>query len=462
VAFADLTLDQDGAVRRFEVAAQVNLPADMRTGAPRFALGALVAAWAAGSDVSGRTWQIGGRTLATDQVGTISYAGPPGTIPRISLSRVLAPDAEHDPAVQALRGKAVIIGGDFQGMNDVHSTPYSGRLLTGAGGLMGGVEIQANIVETLLSGRRTEEIPAWLRGLLSSVFIGLATWAYRGRSPWTGLLELAGACALSLLVGFAAFQQCWLVPAASLQAGLMAAYALTFGERLTSEEREKARVKTMFKGYVSDSVVDMLLNSGRKPDLRGELIRITVLFSDMRQFTTISEKLTAHETVELLNMYYAKAVAVIREEGGTIDKFMGDAVMAEFGVPYPFPDHAHRALRAAVRLRDTAREFAVWMRARFPDPDIPPFAIGVGVHTGDAVVGNVGSEMRMEYTAIGDTVNVASRLEGETKQLDCVIAASVEVLRAAGGNVETGTHQTITVKGRLEPLEVYEVIDVRS
>ena len=191
-------------------------------------------------------------------------------------------------------------------------------------------------------------------------------------------------------------------------------------------------------------------------------MRISVLFSDMRQFTTISEKLTAHETVELLNTYYAKAVAVIRDEGGTIDKFMGDAVMAEFGVPYPFPDHAHRALRAAVRLRDVAREFAVWMRTRFPDRDIPSFAIGVGIHTGDAVVGNIGSEMRMEYTAIGDTVNVASRLESETKHLNCVIAASVEVLRAAGGCVETGIHDTIRVKGRLEPLEVYEIIDVRS
>jgi adenylate cyclase len=267
---------------------------------------------------------------------------------------------------------------------------------------------------------------------------------------------------VSLLVGAAAFQRLRLVPIASLQLGLAAAYLLAYSGRLTSEEREKTRVKKMFQGYVSDSVVDMLLNSDRKLDLQGESAHITVLFSDIRSFTTISEKLTAHETVEFLNAYYGRIVAVIQEEGGRIDKFIGDAVMAEFGVPYPFPDHARRALRAAIRIRDVAQEFATWMRTRFPDRDIPPFAVGVGIHTGDAIVGNVGSAARMEYTAVGDTVNVASRLEGETKNLHCIIAASADVVRAAGDNVETGIRDTIKVKGRLEPVEVYEIIDVRE
>jgi adenylate cyclase len=375
---------------------------------------------------------------------------------------VLAADAGRDPAVQALRGKAVIIGGDFQGMNDVHTTPYSGRLLTGAGGLMAGVEIQANIVETLLSGLATEEVPTSFRWLLFLALITATARAYRRLSPWTGLIALAIAIGLSLVISFAAFQHLLLLPAASLQVGLMAAYLLAYSERLTTEQRERARVKKMFQGYVSDDVVDMLLSSERKLDLQGEATHITVLFSDIRNFTTISEKLTAHETVEFLNAYFTKIVAVIREEGGRVDKFIGDAVMAEFGVPYPFPDHAYRALRAAVRMRDVAREFAEWMHTRFPGRDLPSFAVGVGIHTGDAVVGNVGSEMRMEYTAIGDTVNVASRLEGKTKELNCVIAASGEAVRAAGANAETGIHDTIKVKGRLEPVEVYEIIDVRS
>jgi adenylate cyclase len=264
------------------------------------------------------------------------------------------------------------------------------------------------------------------------------------------------------MISFIAFERLRLVPAAGLQLGLVAAYLLSYSERLTSEQREKARVKKMFQGYVSDDVVDMLLSSDKKLDLEGESKNITVFFSDIRNFTTISEKLTAHETVEFLNAYFARVVTIIREEGGRIDKFIGDAVMAEFGVPYPFSDHAYRALRAAVRVRAAAIDFAGWMRGRFPDRQIPPFAIGVGVHSGSAVVGNIGSAIRMEYTAIGDTVNVASRLEGKTKDLDCVIAASAEVVRAAGDRVETGINGTITVKGRLEPIEIYEIIDVRS
>lgn len=461
VGFADLVTDSDGGVRAFEVVPAVKLPPELAEGAPRLALASLLAARAGHLDKAAASWDVGGRTLETTEPHIISYAGPSGTVPRVSLSRVLADDALQDPSVQALRGKVVIIGGDYQGMNDVHTTPYSGRLITGGDGLMAGVEIQANIVETVLSGRDTREAPAWLRYLLLFAFIGFTTHAYHRRSPWTGLAELGLGLVVTLVICFAAFQRFWLVPAATLQLGLMSAYLLAFSERLTSEERDKARVKTMFKGYVSDSVVDMLLSSERRLDLEGQSMHITVLFSDIRQFTTISEKLTPRETVEFLNAYYARVVAVILEEGGRIDKFIGDAVMAEFGVPYPFPDHAHRALSAAVKIRRVAGEFQEWMRNRFPDRDIPEFHVGVGIHTGDAVVGNVGSEARMEYTAVGDTVNVASRLESETKYLNCVIAASAQVVLEAGGEIETGIHDTVRVKGRLEPVEVYEIIDVR-
>jgi adenylate cyclase len=462
IAFADLLTDEDGGVRRFVVSPSANLPAELRAGAPRFTLGALLAARAASVDPAAPSWRIAGRVTPMDEASTISFAGPPGTIPRVSLSRILAPDAAHDPSVQGLRGKVVIVGADFQGMNDVHATPYSGRLFAASRGLMAGAEIQANVVETLMSGRGTNEISEVQRWLLLCALIALTTWVYGGRSPWTGLIVLAGACALTLAISFAGFERLRLVPAAELQLGLVTAYLLAYSERLTSEQREKARVKKMFQGYVSDDVVDMLLSSEKKLDLHGESTHITVLFSDIRDFTTLSEKLSAHETVEFLNAYFTKVVAIIVEEGGRIDKFIGDAVMAEFGVPYMFPDHAYRALRAAVRMRAVAGEFAVWMRERFPDRDIPPFAIGIGVHTGNAVVGNVGSQTRMEYTAIGDTVNVASRLEGKTKDLKCVIAASAQVVREAGDKVQTGTRDRISVKGRLEQVEVYEIIDVRS
>lgn len=461
VGFADLVTDQDGGVRRYEIAPRIDLPRELAVGAPRLTLGALLAVRAAGLSALETEWSLGGRRVLPGHAGRISYAGPPGTMPRIPFSRVLAEGAASDPAIRALRDKVVIVGGEFRGMNDVHFTPYSSRLADKGGGLMSGPEIQANIAETLLSGKATQPAPDWLRWLLLTLLAGTTAWAYQRMSPWSGLVVLAGVAALTLALAFLAFQVFWLLPAAYLQSGLLVAYVMTFGARLTREERDKARIRTMFEGYVSDSVVHMLLSSERRIDLGGESMSITVLFSDIRNFTTITEKLTAHETVEFLNAYFERVINVIREEGGRVDKFIGDAVMAEFGVPYPFPDHALQALRAAARMSRVAEEFRDWMRGRFSGRGIPEFAIGIGIHTGDAVVGNIGSATRMEFTAIGDTVNIASRLEGETKTLKCVIVASADTVRAAGDRVETGRHDTLKVKGRLEPVEVYEIVNIR-
>jgi hypothetical protein len=182
-----------------------------------------------------------------------------------------------------------------------------------------------------------------------------------------GLSVLVGAAVVALLVAFVAFRQFRQVPVAYLQFGLLAVYVMVFGARLTREEREKARVKKMFKGYVSDNVVDMLLSSDRRLDLQGQSMHVTVLFSDIRKFTTISEKLTARETVEFLNAYFAKAIAVVLEEGGRIDKFIGDAVMVEFGVPILRTTPS--GLRAAV-VCVRPQGFRGWMRA-ISDRDLP-------------------------------------------------------------------------------------------
>jgi adenylate cyclase len=215
---------------------------------------------------------------------------------------------------------------------------------------------------------------------------------------------------------------------------------------------------------MSDEVVQMLLASEKKLEVGGQSMNITVLFSDIRSFTTITEQLTATETVEFLNVYFERVIKVIKAEGGRIDKFIGDAVMAEFGAPFPFEDHAMRALRAAASMRAVAEDFKSWMRNRFPDKKLPEFGVGIGIHSGNTVVGNLGSiELkRWEYTAIGDTVNVASRLEGETKTLSCVIVASAETVRLAGDKVVTGRHDELKVKGRVEPVEVYEIVEIKA
>ena len=465
VGLADLETDQDGAIRRFAIAPAVNLPKEIATGAPALAFAALLAARATGQDPATQEWRIGGYAYSGASRHNISYAGPQGTLPRLSFYKLLDKNALSDPAVQALRGKVVIIGGDYLGMNDMHSSPYSsslaGRAGTSVAG-MPGVEIQGNIVETLLSGNLTEPTPHAVRGLIEALVLLLAIAVCLRTTPWIGLAAVVAGCLLSLGIGYVSFQRFLLFPAAQLQLGLLSGFFMVLGSRLTREEREKARIRNMFEGYVSDDVVRMLLTSGQRPDLNGQSMQITVLFSDIRNFTSITEKLSAHETVEFLNVYFERVINVILAEGGRIDKFIGDAVMAEFGVPYPFADHAVSALRAAAGIRNVAKEFEAWMHTRFPDRDIPDFGIGVGIHTGFAVVGNLGSARRMEFTAIGDTVNVASRIEGETKSLSCVILASAETVRAAGEAAITGRHDKLKVKGRVEPVEVYEILDVRT
>jgi adenylate cyclase len=462
IGYANLKTDEDGSVRRYEMAPVANLAPDLTEGAPRLALGALLAVRTRGLRADASAWDFAGRVISPDWLAHISYVGPPGTFQKISFSRLLDTNAATDPAVLALRGKVVIIGGDFIGMNDVHDTPYSGSVSGAGGTLMTGPEIQANIVETLLSGNVTAPVSDGVRWGLSMLLIALTLMLYRNLSPWSGLGILVAASAFTLLLAWGLFRWFQLFPAAHLQLGLFTAYILSYGGRLTREEREKRFIRSVFQRYVADNVVDALLASGKMPDLGGEKTTITVLFSDIRNFTTISEKLDAHEVVEFLNQYFERVCKIILAQGGTIDKFIGDAVMVQFGAPMPYPDHAARALRTALAMRDTAREFMSWMSERFADRNLPPFNIGIGIHTGEAIVGNVGSSWRMEYTVIGDTVNLASRLESASKTLGCMIVASSETLKAAGVVVRTGLHDVIHVKGRETPVEVFEVTDLNS
>ncbi len=462
IGLADLVVDNDGTTRRYAISPKLKLDAETAKGAPRLTLAALLAAHATQQPVTTREWQFAGRRMDISSVNTISYAGPPGTIPRISFHKLLEDNAARTPEIAALRGKVVIIGGNYEGMNDLHGTPYSNGKFARQKSFMTGPEIQANVVETLLSGRATVPAPDALRWSITAiVLLGAIAIMLRAR-PVVGLAATGAGALFVLGVGYAAFHQFWLLPAAHLQLGLGAGFLMVLGLRLSREERDKARIRGMFEGYVSDDVVNMLLDSGERLDMGGQTMNISVLFSDIRNFTTITEKLSAHETVEFLNVYFARVIDVIRAEGGRIDKFIGDAIMAEFGVPYPFPDHAARALRAAAGMRRVAEDFKGWMNQRFPDRGIPDFGVGIGIHSGNAVVGNIGSETRKEFTAIGDTVNVASRLEGETKNLSCVIVVSAQTVHAAGDIVVTGRHEMLKVKGRAEPVEVYEIVDIKA
>ena len=235
-------------------------------------------------------------------------------------------------------------------------------------------------------------------------------------------------------------------------------WAGTNAVRLTRGEREKANIRHAFGKYVSEAAIAAILASGKPPAPGGSLATVTILFSDIRDFTTLSEKLSAEQVVELLNVYFSKVCDIILAHGGMIDKFIGDAVMAVFGAPLADPKHARQAVASALGMIAASHDFEAWMRNRFPKLGDWRFRIGVGLHSGPAVVGNIGSRQRLDFTVIGDTVNTASRLEGVTKVMGCPVVASRTTVDMAGPGVATGREELSHVKGKSEPVPALEIL----
>ncbi len=417
-------------------------------------------------DAEGEIWPLFGPLLAQRAAGGdmpetasplpyIGFAGPPGTFPRISFKRLLHPEAA-DGLHEALKDKVAIVALETK-LQDIHLTPYARSFLHWVPQMMSGPEVHANIVETLLTGRAPKPAPAALRLALLVLALAASTYFFFHFSPWQGL----GAGLLLILICLAAayglFLKGLILPVGGLELGIGLCFFGVLALRLTGEERTRQRLRQVFSRYVADEVVERIMASGKLPDLGGEALNVTVLFADIRNFTSISERLSAHEVVEMLNAYFSSICEPILEYGGTVDKFIGDAVMAVFGAPAPQADHARRAVSTALAMAFRAEEFQVKMAERFSGKGLPEFHIGIGLHSGEAVVGNIGSPKRLEYTAIGDTVNIASRLESLTKELGWTIIASHETIIAAGPGVLTGGRRESRLKGRQETVLVHEV-----
>jgi adenylate cyclase len=215
------------------------------------------------------------------------------------------------------------------------------------------------------------------------------------------------------------------------------------------QERDKLRT-TMGK-YMTEEVVQHLLAG--EVELGGKTLEVTVLFCDLRDFTTLSEKRSAHEIVELLNDYFTEMVDCVMAQGGVVDKYIGDNIMAVFGAPVARADDATRAVRAAVHMRDAL----VKLNARFEELGRPKLRFGIGLHTGEVVAGNIGSARRMEYTVIGDTVNLASRLQSKTKELATDLLISQATYERARAEIVADAAGEIHVKGREQGVQIYKV-----
>lgn len=215
--------------------------------------------------------------------------------------------------------------------------------------------------------------------------------------------------------------------------------------------KERDKLRSTFGKYMTQTVMEHLLSG--KVQLGGETLTVSILFSDIRSFTSISERMDAQELVGLLNEYFTEMVTIIMEEDGVVDKYIGDAIMAVFGAPVSKPDDAVRAVRAGVRMRTALYNLNDRLRER----GLAPLQTGIGIHTGEVVAGNIGSESRMEYTVIGDAVNLASRLESNTKELGVHVLISEDTYRLVESICVARPVREITVKGRAQPVMTYEV-----
>jgi adenylate cyclase len=355
-------------------------------------------------DASGRTVKpslFGGRQTTPVP---IDYAGPPGTVPALHFYNVY--DGNFPAA--AVRGKIVIIGASAPTLQDLHETPTSGS------NLMSGPEAQADIAASVLGGLPLRTAPEWLDLALIVLFGTAAPLATLSGSVFRSLLGAIVLAALFTVVVQIAFDGGTIIAFTYPLAALILATLGTLAVVYLGEAFERERVRTMFARFVPAGVVDEVL--ARTDDnlrLGGIERECTVMFSDLRGFTSFSESQPAAKVIEVINYYLNEMTEAILDAGGTLIAYLGDGILAVFGAPLDQPDHADRALAAACEMiGPRLQHFNRWMIAEGYEKG---FRMGIGLNSGPLMVGNVGSEQRVEYTAIGDTVNTGSRLEGLTK-----------------------------------------------
>jgi class 3 adenylate cyclase/CHASE2 domain-containing sensor protein len=460
LALVEVTPDVDHIVRSQELAGTVAGRAY-----DHFALALLNITGLAATDRAGVLY-VDHRAVPRDAKGRlrINFLGPPGTVPELSFAGVLEaarkglpPPADGRGRPADLDGSAVIVGVTAHSLGDYHATPYAnGTLPTVLGNrprLMSGPELHANIVATLADGSFITT-PWWLAPLPWVLVLGATLgWAFARLTLLEGfLLAFVHHWAWKVVAVAAFWWGSYRVEAAAM---LMAGVLVYGAVSALRWRRLRAGMQGVVKG---DVLVRLLEDEARYPGLQGEERIITVLFADIRGFTDWSRRHSPREAVELINTYLGAMIPVVEAHGGMVDKYIGDGIMAMFNAPDDHPDHAERAVEAAVAMVRRARELGpTWARH-----DSTKFRIGVGVATGPALVGMIGGRRRLDYTAIGETVNAAARIESANKELGSEILIAARTRHAVDPAVlrRLGCHENserAAAHGIVEGLEVYRV-----
>jgi|HubBroStandDraft_6_1064221.scaffolds.fasta_scaffold04037_2 adenylate cyclase len=401
--------------------------------------------------------QIGRHVLwpSRDGAALINYAGPFGTYQHYSMWDVISGAVPSE----TFRGKMVLVGATALGIGDIRNTPFEGVYM--------GVEVHANIIDNVLhSGERgrTFLTRGFYERLIDRGFIlvfGLLFGFLFSRvTPLYSTISMLVTLAVFGWVVYFLFAQIGLWLSFVIPAGTLAAnYAAITSFRMIFEEREKRKIRKTFSQYLSPGVIKLIEKDPQKyirPG--GEMKELTVMFSDIRGFTTISEGLTPDELVQLLNEYLGEMTDIVFATNGTLDKYIGDAIMAFWGSPYPQEDHAFRGCSCALRMIARLET----LNAKWKSQGRKPISIGIGLNAGPVNVGNMGSAKRLAWTVMGDNVNLASRLEGINKEYHTQIVINETTYRQVADQFVCRDLDKIRVKGKNLPVNIYELLGVAA
>jgi adenylate cyclase len=427
VAPVNMYREADGSIRR--------VPLAFNLGGERIAgLDAQLHALAARAGVPVSPLPAAGSVL-------INFRGGPRSYPWVSYYRVI----NGEVPVEYFKDRIVLIGPTTEILHDQFPTAFA------RGGDMPGVEIHANALETLLRGNPIREVPRALSTALAAVAAVLGSALVVRLRAFRALLAAIGLWLALILATYASFAlvDVWMrVMAPSL--ALVLGYGGTVIESFVREQRERRRLSQFF----SPDVVREVVRHRDEGSLTTSRRMVTVLFSDIRGFTSISEKLEPEQVAEMLREYLSEMTEIVFKHGGTVDKYIGDCIMALYNVPFEDPGHAIKAVRTGLEFQERTIAVSRRWEARLG----VAIRNGVGINTGEAVVGTLGSRQRLEYTAIGDTINLGSRLESITKDYKSNIIISEFTYEHVKDHFRTEELGDVTVKGRTRPVKIYGVL----
>ena len=395
---------------------------------------------------------LGERAIDTEPSGELrlNFRGPGKTFPYYSWSDIM--DGSLPP--DALKDKLVVVGSSAVGVGDVRATPFDP--------MMPGPEVHATALDNIISGQWLMR-PDWARGANLLIILLMGLWAAvvlpRVSAKVGGIYFVVMLAAYLGFNHFYAFEQNrWVLSAFFPIATLVILFIFVTVGRFILEERERRKTRRAFSYYLSEDVIEQVLKDPSKLQLGGQRRELSIFFSDLESFTSLSEGLDPVELTSLLNDYLSDMTDIIMDEGGTLDKYEGDAIIAFWNAPLDQPDHAMRAVRASLRCQQRLAE----RRPEFRERVGRDLRMRIGLNTGPVVVGNMGSAKRFDYTFLGDAGNLAARLEGANKVFGTYLMCSENTWSRLDGQVAGRELGSLVVVGKKQAVRVFEPLHLTS